>query len=133
MDKKKVLIVDDEVGILDALKEVFNLDGYAVFAAKSAEEALDILTQESIMVMFFDLKLPGISGIELCKRIRKENKIAVIHAFTGYANFFGLLECRTVGFDDFFTKPVDMHVLLKAAQEAFSKIERWKVDEYDLA
>jgi len=130
---KTVLIVDDEINILNILKELFSGAGYKVLAAGSAEEALDVLRQERVMVMFLDLKLPGMSGIDLCKRIRKENQIAVIHALTGYSNLFGLLECRTAGFDDFFTKPVGLPVLLKAAEHAFEKIERWKVVEYDLA
>jgi CheY-like chemotaxis protein len=82
--------------------------------------------------MFLDLKLPGMSGIDLCKQIRKENQIAIIHALTGYSNFFGLLECRSAGFDDFFTKPAGLPVLLKTAEHAFEKIERWKVVEHDL-
>jgi DNA-binding response OmpR family regulator len=132
MGEQKVLIVDDEVDILDMMKEAFSMQGYAVFAAGSAEEALEMLKQDSVMVMFFDLKLPGMSGIDLCRRIRRENQIAVIHALTGYTNFFGLLECRSVGFDDFFTKPVDLQILLKAAKDAFEKIERWKVVDYEL-
>jgi hypothetical protein len=42
------------------------------------------------------------------------------------------MDCRSAGFDDFFVKPVEMEVLLKAAEDAFEKIERWKVDEFDL-
>lgn len=128
-----LLIVDDEEQILKMLNVLFSNNGYKVLAAGSAEEALEVLRQESVMVMFLDLKLPGMSGIELCKQIRKENQIAVIHALTGYTNFFGLLECRAAGFDDFFIKPVALPLLLKAAESAFEKIERWKVIEYDLA
>jgi len=79
-----------------------------------------------------DLKLPGMNGVELCELIRKQNPLAIIHALTGFTDLFGLLECRKAGFDDFFTKPVSMEVLLEAAKDAFKKIERWKVDEYDL-
>lgn len=132
MSEKKILVVDDEPEILNVLQELFSLEGYRVFTAGSAEDALAILKEESIIVMFFDLKLPGMTGIDLCKRIRKKNQIAVIHAFTGYATFFGLMECRAAGFDDFFTKPVDFQTLRKAAKDAFEKVERWKLSEYDL-
>jgi CheY-like chemotaxis protein len=127
-----VLIVDDEMIITQMLKEFFGREGYRVLAAESAEEALDILRQETAMVMFIDLKLPGMSGIDLCKEIRKDNQVAIIHALTGYSNLFGLLECRSAGFDDFLTKPVDLPVVLRAARFAFEKIERWRVVEYDL-
>jgi DNA-binding response OmpR family regulator len=126
VDEKKILVVDDEVFMLDMLKEVFTHEGYAVRTAENAQDALKILGRETIMVMFLDLKLPGMSGVELCKAIRKINSVGIIHAFTGYTNFYGLLECRAAGFDDFFIKPVGIEILLKAAREAFEKLERWK-------
>lgn len=132
MEQKKILVVDDEVDILNLFREVFESAGYNVWTAENAEDSLDTLKTQSIMVMFLDLKLPGMSGVELCKRIRVENQIGIIHALTGYSNFFGLLECRAAGFDDFFTKPVQIKVLLKAAEEAFEKLERWKIDDYGL-
>ena len=133
MSEKKLLVVDDEGSIRDMLEEAFVKAGYAVRLAESAEKALDILRQESIMVMFLDLKLPGMNGVELCKRIRKENQIGIIYALTGYTDLFGLIECRGAGFDDFFTKPVSIELLLEATQEAFKRIERWKLNDYDLA
>ncbi len=132
MMEKKILFVDDEEGILDMLEKLFSRANYTVRCAESAEKALDILRQESIMVMVLDLKLPGMNGVELCKHIRKQNPVCIIYALTGYANLFNLLECRGAGFDDFFVKPVNPEVLLKAFQEAFEKIERWEVPSYDL-
>ena len=133
MEKKKILIVDDEAMIRDMLNAVFTEGGYKVFTAENAETAMMILGAENIMVMFLDLSLPGVNGIELCKKIRKENQIGILYAFTGYSNIFGLLECRAAGFDDFFEKPTDVKILLKAAQDAFEKLERWKASELDLA
>jgi CheY-like chemotaxis protein len=133
VEKKKILVVDNEAVIRDMLNAIFVEGGYRVFTAENAETALMILGAENIMVMFLDLGLPGMNGIELCKKIRKENQIAVLYAFTGYSNLFGLLECRAAGFDDFFEKPTGVNTLLKAAQDAFEKIERWKATELDLA
>ncbi|HVN97561.1 MAG TPA: response regulator [Syntrophorhabdaceae bacterium] len=132
MNAKKILVVDDEVAILEIMAEFFKMKGYAVSTAKTAEEALIMLGREAFMVMFLDLKLPDMDGITLCKRIRRDNLIAVIYAITGYTNFYNLMDCRAAGFDDFFVKPVDMNTLLKAADDAFEKIERWKVEKYDL-
>ncbi|MDQ5986734.1 MAG: Sensor histidine kinase RcsC [Syntrophus sp. SKADARSKE-3] len=126
---KKILVVDDEVSILEMVKEVFESAGYTVLTAESAEEALKILKDDIILVMFLDIRLPGMSGVELCKRIRMKDQVSIIHAFTGYSNIFGLLECRAVGFDDFFVKPVKLDILLKAAQDSFEKLERWKISE----
>jgi DNA-binding response OmpR family regulator len=132
MDEKKILVVDDEELIVNMLKDAFGSAGYKVLTAASAEDALKILKDESVMVMFLDIKLPGMSGIELCKRIRIENQVSIIHAFTAYSNIYGLLECRAAGFDDFFIKPIKINLLLKAAQEAFEKLERWDIDNYGL-
>lgn len=132
MDEKKIIVVDDEVLILDMLKEVFGSAGYTVLTAESAEEALKILKDESVMVMFLDIRLPGMSGVDLCKKIRIENQIGIIHALTGYSNIYGLLECRAAGFDDFFVKPIKFNILIKAAQEAFEKLERWEIGNYGL-
>jgi len=129
---KKILVVDDEAMILEMMKTVFDNAGYEVFTAENAQTALKVLGPENIMVMFLDLSLPGMNGIELCKKIRKENQIAIIFAFTGYSNLFGLLECRAAGFDDFFEKPSDIKILLKAVQDAFEKLARWRTNELGL-
>ncbi|MFC1489038.1 response regulator [Thermodesulfobacteriota bacterium] len=133
MNEKKILVVDDEEMIRDILEQAFSKAGYEVRTAENAEKAMDVLRQESIMVMFLDLKLPGMNGVDLCKQIRKETKVAIIYALTGHTDLFGLLEVRGAGFDDFFAKPFSIEVLLEAVQEGFKKIERWKIGEYKLA
>jgi DNA-binding NtrC family response regulator len=132
VEEKKVLIVDDEKVILNMLRDTLTLEGYTVRTAENADEAWNILRQESIMCMFIDLNLPGTSGLQLGEDIRKQNQVAIIYAFTGNANFFGLMDCRVAGFDDFFLKPVPIEIFLKAVADAFEKIERWKVAEFDL-
>jgi len=124
--EKTILIVDDEQAIRKMFEESFDNAGYSVTLAESAEEALEILEDNKMQVMFLDLKLPGMNGIELCRQIRKENPIACIYAITGFGSLFELADCRDVGFDDYFLKPVDLNVILKTAKDSFDKIERWK-------
>ena len=126
MLEKKILVVDDEEIIRELLQDTFGKDGYIVRTAESSEAALAILNDEKIQVMFLDLSLPGMNGMELCKIVRKDFPIAIIYAVTGYASLFELADCREVGFDDYFTKPINIKLLQKAAQEAFDKLERWK-------
>jgi DNA-binding response OmpR family regulator len=126
MPDRYILVVDDELSILTALEKVFSRAGYRAYLAETAEEALGILEKENINVMFLDLNLPEMNGVELCRKIRKDRPIAVIHAITGYASLFELTDCREAGFDDYFTKPADMEMLLTAAQNAFEKVDRWK-------
>ncbi|MFH1154409.1 MAG: response regulator [Pseudomonadota bacterium] len=125
MNHNTILIVDDEKAIIYLFTQVFNRAGYDVRAAQSGEEALEILKKEKIYVMFFDLRLPGMTGIELCRSIRKELPMALIYAITGYASLFELTDCREAGFDDYFRKPVNMNTLRKTTESAFEKINRW--------
>jgi len=124
--ERKILIVDDEESIRSIFERAFSLKGYVVRLSESAEEALEIIKQDNINVMFLDLVLPGMNGLELCKQIRKTNPMAVIYAVTGHPSLFEVVDCRDVGFDDYFTKPVELGTLLEAGQDAFEKLDRWK-------
>jgi len=123
--KGVILIVDDEWSIRSLFEEVLMDAGYRVRSSENAEEALKILQEENINVIFLDLKLFGMNGIELCKRIRGKNPLAIIYAMTGWAGLFEVEECREAGFDDFFRKPIATETITKAVEDAFEKIERW--------
>lgn len=122
---RKVLVVDDEAPILDMLRRSFEGAGYIVLTAPSAEEALDMLSTQVVHVIFLDLKLPGMNGLQLCRKIKERNPIACLYAVTGYGSLFELADCREAGFDDYFTKPVKLGRLLKTAQDAFERLDRW--------
>ncbi len=124
--RRKILIVDDEEQIHRLLDKLFTKAGYDVRCAKNGKETLEISEEESFQLMFFDLNMPKMNGVELCREIRKINPMAIIYAVTGYASLFELSECRGAGFDDYFVKPVEMKKMLKIAADAFEKIDRWK-------
>ena len=126
MSDKKILIVDDELPILGLLEQTFSRAGYRVSAARNGKDALALLQNEKIHVMFFDLNMPEMNGIELCRNVKKNVPLSIIYAVTGYASLFELTDCREVGFEDYFKKPVDLKTLVKAADDAFMKLERWK-------
>jgi CheY-like chemotaxis protein len=121
---KKVLIVDDEVEIRTLLETVFTKEGYEVHTADSAESAIELLENVKIYVMFLDLNLPGMNGIDLCAKIRKDIPMAIIYAITGYASLFDIANCRDAGFDDYFTKPVSLNNLKQVTDNAFQKLDR---------
>ncbi len=126
MEYNKILIVDDDEAIVKLFELTFLREGYEVRSALSAEDALELLQDEKIHVMFLDLNLPGMNGIELCAQIKKDMPMTIIHAVTGYASLFELTDCKEAGFDDYFKKPVKIKTLVKAAKDAFEKINRWK-------
>ncbi|MDM8550573.1 response regulator [Desulfobacterales bacterium HSG2] len=126
MSKREILVVDDDMMIRHMFEQVFNKAGYHIRTAESAEEALEILEEKHFQVMFLDLKLPGINGIELCKQIKKEKPSVIAFAITAYASIFELSDCIEAGFDDYFTKPVRLETLTKTIENAFAKIEQGK-------
>ncbi len=121
----RVLVVDDEKGIRDLFCRVLETAGYEVETAESGEQALEILEQNKFQLLLFDLNLPGIDGIELCKKVRKILPISIIIAITGYASLFHLHDCRQAGFDDYFIKPVSIKTLLAEVELASKRIDRW--------
>jgi CheY-like chemotaxis protein len=125
MVDRTILIVEDEATVRHLFKEQFEKEGYTVATAASAEEALAILKKQYIMVLFLDLKLPGMDGVQLCREIKKNQPISIVYAVTGYASLFQLTDCIESGFNDYFIKPVKTKALLKAARDAFEKLERW--------
>jgi len=123
--EKKIIFVDDEQDLLELYREMFEDEEYTVYTESDPIKALDTIFNKRIQVMFFDLKMPGMNGIELCQKIRAKNKIAIIYAITGYSSLFELSEIREVGFDDYFKKPPKLDLILTATEQAFEKLERW--------
>ncbi len=119
MIEKKILIVDDEDTIRMVLDEAFSKAGYCVRLATGAEDAIPILKNEYIPVIFIDLGLKKISGMELCEHIRKNHSSAFIYALSGNAELFS--QCKK-GFDDCFSKPISIHTLYKIVEDSFNKI-----------
>lgn len=126
MSEKRLLVVDDEKQIRDLYSQAFTRAGYEVTTAESAEEALEIFKKEQFWVLFLDLNLPGMNGVDLCREIRKQYPMSIAYAVTGYASLFELADCRDAGFEDYFTKPASLSDLLEAAEHAFKKLARWK-------
>lgn len=123
--KKKILFVDDETAILFLMKETFSLKGYEVFTATNALEALSILKENTIPIIVTDIQMPGLSGVELCKRIREFNHISVVIAMTGFGNFFELTNCRDSGFDDYIRKPFAPEDMAEIVEYGFKRFLRW--------
>lgn len=124
--KRKILIVDDEASVRELFSGVFTDENYQVITAEDGNQALAILKEDDIDVIFLDLKLFGMNGIDLCRQIRETKPVSIIFAITGWAPLFEIEECRQAGFDDYFEKPLDMDILLDVVADAFKKLDRWK-------
>lgn len=128
--KGKILIIDDETSVRELFTGVFTDEDYEVIATEDGNLALEILEQDNIDVIFLDLKLFGMNGIDLCRQIREMKPMSMIFAITGWASLFEIEDCRQAGFDDYFEKPLDMDMLTDAVAEAIKKLDRWKKRYY---
>lgn len=114
---KRILIVDDQQGIRLLLKEVFEREGYETLIAGSGKEALAITEQVCPHIVLMDMKMPGMDGIELLKRLRgRSSKVKVI-MMTAYGEMGVVEESMNWGVMRYFTKPFDVFELRDAVRE----------------
>jgi len=124
--KGKILIVDDEKGILDTIGGILEDEGYDVFLIDDAETALEILEKEEIDLIFLDVWLPKISGIEAIKIIKEKDSDIPIIMISGHGNVEIAVEAIKLGAYDFLEKPLSMERVILTTERAlqFKKLER---------
>lgn len=111
----KVLIVDDEKMIRDAVSAYFTKMGCKTFLAENGSDALLIFEKESIDFIILDLMLPGMSGEEVCDRIRVDSQVPII-MLTAKAQEDSVLNGLQIGADDYVTKPFSVKELYARMQ-----------------
>ena len=104
---EKILIVDDEKEIRELLSIYLNEDGYEVIAASNGEEAINLAQAEHPQVILMDVKMPGIDGVETCKRLKGGEKTSSIPVIMVTAYQDRDVEAYLEGADDFVNKPFD--------------------------
>lgn len=104
MAETNILVVDDEQEIADLVEIYLVSDGYKVFKASNAQDGLDILDKEDIHLCLLDIMMPGMNGLEMCKKIRKTNNIPIIMLSAKSTDLDKILGLGT-GADDYVVKP----------------------------
>ncbi len=104
MAEINILVVDDEKEIADLVEIYLVSDGYRVFKAENAKEGLDILDRENIHLVLLDIMMPGMDGLEMCRKIRETNNIPIIMLSARSTDLDKLLGLGT-GADDYVVKP----------------------------
>ena len=119
---KKLLIVDDESHIrmlLEQTLEDLEDDGVEFFTAENGEEALEIIKTENPQLVFLDVMMPKMNGMEVCRRVKKELLLTdvFIVLLTAKGQELDRLKGQEVGADVYMTKPFDPEVILAKAKE----------------
>jgi DNA-binding response OmpR family regulator len=118
MSKIKILLVDDEVELLQALSERLQLRGFEVVVAHSGEEALDILEGAAPDLMVLDLKMPGIDGMDVLRSTRQICPRVQVIMLTGHGSEKDREKALRLGVFDYLQKPVDIVELVSALNRA---------------
>ncbi|MBT2570890.1 response regulator [Planococcus sp. ISL-110] len=114
---KTILIVDDQPGIRLLLKEVFSKEGYRAISAGSGKEALERVQEACPDLVLLDMKIPGMDGIEILKRLKKSNAGVHVIMMTAYGELDLIKESMNWGAARYFTKPFDVFEVRDAVKQ----------------
>ncbi len=117
-----ILIVDDEENCLRAIKDVFDLEGIGCMTANNGARALEYFDRQEIDIVITDVKMPGIAGIDLLKRIKKRSPKTYVLMLTGYGSIEDAVESIKLGAYQYIMKPVIMDDLLGQIKDILARI-----------
>lgn len=113
----RILVVDDEIEIMRALQRSLTAHGYEVFSAANGEDALESIIHHRPDLILLDLGLPGISGLEVCKRVREQSNLPIIVLSVKDTERDKVL-ALDLGADDYVSKPFSMNEVLARVRVA---------------
>ena len=107
----KILVVDDERSVRDLLHSFLKATGYQAILASNGEEAIELAKSERPNAILLDVKMPGIDGVETCRRLRTEKQTRFIPVIMATALWDTHAEAVEAGAEDFVTKPFPLEEL----------------------
>jgi DNA-binding response OmpR family regulator len=107
----RILVVEDDLAILRGLKDNFQAEGYQVFVAEDGVEGYRLAREEDPDLIVLDLMLPGLSGYEICRKLRDEGDAVMILMLTARGEEVDRILGLDLGADDYVTKPFSVREL----------------------
>jgi two-component system nitrogen regulation response regulator NtrX len=138
---RRVLVVDDEKGVRDAMRQVLEYEGIEVRTAESGDEALEVYPEFHPHLVFLDVKMAGLDGLETLAQIREKDPAAQVVMISGHGTIQTAVEATQLGAYDFLEKPLDTdrilltlrHVLERAELESENvRLRSTVVDRYEI-
>jgi len=120
---KKILVVEDEPGILVSLRDEFESEGYTVHTAESGDKALEMAKKQNPDLIILDIMLPVLDGYEVCKKLRMEGDTTPIIMLTIKDKEVDKVLGLELGADDYVTKPFSLRELTARVKALFRRIE----------
>jgi len=124
--KRKILVVDDEVDILELLVARLKANDYEVVTASNGQEALDKFAKEKPDAILLDIMMPEVDGLDVLRRIRKENENLPVFMITAFSNEERFKSATSLNASGFILKTSDMQSEIRNITAAIDIAEKYK-------
>lgn len=131
MPTEQVLIVDDEIDVLELCERILKAKGYRVTIAHNGYEAIELAGQKPFDLLLTDIKMPGMSGLDIARALKKSDPGVICIAMTGYGTIDMVLDALKLGIDEFILKPFTPEELALTILKATEK-ERLRKENFRL-
>jgi len=115
---EKILVIDDEKPTLMMFRLTLAAYGFEVLTAENGQEGLEIFTRERPTIVLTDIKMPGMNGIEVLKRVKEIDPSVEVIVITGHGDMDLAIQALNLDATDFINKPIQRHLLERAIQRA---------------
>jgi CheY-like chemotaxis protein len=117
---RKVLVVDDDPAVRKSIDRVLTGKGYAVITAESGEEALRKLNEEKYDLVYTDIRMPGMSGLEVAEQVKARKPWTPVVIITGYGTDAAQARAKAAGVSSFVHKPLSPAMIEDSARDALA-------------
>ena len=119
--KSRILVIDDEAAIRESMRMILEYEGYEFIGASSGQEGLTQVERESPDLVFLDIKMPGLDGLEVLPRIRATDESLPVVMISGHATVSTAVEATKLGAFDFIEKPLASERVLVTIRNALDR------------
>ena len=120
---RTLLVVDDEPNYRIVLSELLSDEGYTVFTADNAEQAIKVVKDSDLDLVLTDMRMPGKDGIEICQRLRKQSNYTPILMLTAKSSELDRVLGLEIGADDYLTKPFSIRELIARVKAILRRVD----------
>lgn len=121
VEKRKILVVDDEDALRTVLSSELVSEGYEVGTAADGDEAINEIQKQTFDLVLLDIKMPRVNGFEVLKYVKDKHPKTKVIMLTGFADLKNAIESKKLGAEDFVSKPYDLVDLLTTIERVMSE------------
>lgn len=122
-EKKRILVVDDDINVRDQLNDYLTAEGYNVDTAETGEEAINKATKNFFDLTLLDIKLQDMTGAEVLRKIRDKSPRTIVIMVTGYPSIDNTVESLNLGANAYIVKPIKPDELLQYITAKFKEYD----------